>query len=70
MSGERESGMGGRWVTEREYARLFSLTKGTLSNWRFRDKKEGRDEAAPGMPRYRRFGRAVRYWVSDEDLKG
>jgi len=53
----------GRWVTERTYAEIHGLAKATLANWRFRDGRAGRNEAAPGYPRYRRFGRAVRYWL-------
>jgi hypothetical protein len=53
----------GRWITERQYAELTSISKQTLANWRFRDKKAGRSGAAPGFPVYRRFGRSVRYWV-------
>jgi hypothetical protein len=56
----------GRWVTERTYAQVHGLTKGTLSNWRFRDRLAGRNEAAPGFPWYRHFGRAVRYWLPAE----
>ena len=60
----------GRWITERQYAELHGLTKGTLSNWRHRDHMSGRIEAAPGFPRYRRWGRAVRYWLPLESDGG
>jgi hypothetical protein len=53
----------GRWVTELAYAEHFSLSRQTLINWRYRDSHAGRTEAQPGFPRYRRFGRAVRYWL-------
>jgi hypothetical protein len=57
----------GRWVTAKVYARTYGLTEDTLGNWRWRDRQAGRDEAQPGFPRYRRFGRAVRYWLLAED---
>ncbi len=60
----------GRWVTEREYAALHSLHPATLCNWRFRDRKAGRTEAAPGFPAYRRFGKAVRYWLASDERGG
>ncbi|MCS7316269.1 MAG: hypothetical protein NZ554_12420 [Bryobacteraceae bacterium] len=57
------------WVTAREYARLTGLSMQTLANWRSQDRKAGRQEAAPGKPVYRRFGRAVRYLVPAEWLQ-
>ena len=57
----------GRWVTERAYAEWHGLSKQTLTNWRWRDRKAGLSEAAAGYPQYRRFGRAVRYWLPSED---
>jgi len=56
----------GRWVTERVYADQYGLSRQTLTNWRYRDLKAGRTEAAPGFPRYKRFGRAVRYFLPGE----
>lgn len=53
----------GRWVTERTYAEIHGLAKNTLANWRWRDRVAKRPEAAPGTPQYRRFGRAIRYWL-------
>lgn len=53
----------GRWVTERTYAEIHSLAKGSLANWRFRDRRAGRTEALPGYPRYKYWGTAVRYWL-------
>lgn len=53
----------GRWVSAKEYARLTGLSVQTLANWRSQDRKAGRQGAAPDKPVYRRFGRAVRYWV-------
>jgi hypothetical protein len=50
-----------RWVTEQAYATIHSISRQTLTNWRYQDKRAGRDHAAPGFPEYRRFGRAVRY---------
>ena len=56
----------GKWVTERAYSEKFGLARATLTNWRYRDHLAGRSEAAPGYPQYRRFGRAVRYWLPAE----
>jgi len=56
----------GRWVTEKTYALAFNLSRQTLANWRFRDRKAGRSEAQADFPQYKRFGRAVRYWVPHE----
>src|ERR1700733_2745164 len=53
----------GRWITETEYARIHALSRQTLCNWRYQDRKAGRKEARRGFPQYRRFGRAVRYWL-------
>ena len=53
----------GRWVSEKAYAESKGLAPQTLCNWRYRDRLAGRTEAAPGYPIYRRFGRAVRYWM-------
>jgi hypothetical protein len=55
----------GRWVNERDYAAHFGIARQTLANWRWLDLQAGRSEAAPGFPRYRRFGRAIRYWLDD-----
>lgn len=54
----------GRWVTERVYAEYHGLARQTLTNWRYRDRKAGRNHAEPGYPQYSYFGRAVRYWVA------
>ena len=56
----------GRWVTAKLYSEIYNLPVPTLSNWRFHDKKAGRTEAAPGFPKYFRFGRSVRYWVPSD----
>jgi len=56
----------GRWITERQYAELHSISRQTLSNWRFRDRRAGRSSASPGYPVYRRFGRAVRYYLIED----
>lgn len=56
----------GLWVSEKEFARVHGLARQTLCNWRFRDRRAGRDCAGPGYPQYRRFGRAVRYWLAKE----
>ena len=42
----------------------------TLANWRYRDRMAGRSGALPGYPQYRRFGRAIRYWIEDEQNGG
>jgi hypothetical protein len=55
-----------KWVSESEYARIHGLSRQTLTNWRWRDAKEGRKEALPGFPEYRRFGRAVRYRIETQ----
>jgi hypothetical protein len=56
-------GSAGQWVSEKVYASSKQLSAQTLTNWRYRDRLAGRSEAAPGYPIYRRFGRAVRYWM-------
>jgi len=53
----------GSWVTEIAFAEHFNISRQTLSNWRWQDSLIGRDGAAPGKPQYRRFGRAIRYWL-------
>jgi hypothetical protein len=53
----------GKWVTAKEYARLHGLAEATLGNWRFQDAQAGRAQAKAGYPQYKRFGRAVRYWL-------
>jgi hypothetical protein len=58
--------MAGVWVTERVYSELHSISRQTLSNWRYRDKAAGRSGAALGFPVYRRFGRAIRYWLPND----
>ena len=58
----------GRWVTDRIYSELHNISRQTLANWRFRDRRAGRSGAPPGYPVYRYFGGAVRYFVrSDYD---
>lgn len=57
----------GRWVPTREYGAIYSLPPQTLDTWRYKDSLAGRSEALPGYPRYRRYGRAVRYWVPAQD---
>jgi hypothetical protein len=56
----------GRWVTEKTYSAAYSICKQTLTNWRYRDRLAGRAGALPGYPVYRRFGRAIRYWLPAE----
>jgi len=57
----------GRWVTEKQYSEIHSIPKASLANWRFRDRMAQRPGAAPGMPQYRHFGRAVRYWLPPDE---
>jgi hypothetical protein len=49
------------WVTEKEYARLHGLSRQTLTNWRYRDRRAGRREAPAGYPQYKYFGQPFRY---------
>ena len=53
----------GRWVTDAEFSAHTSISRQTLANWRHVDSKAGRDAAAPGYPKYKRFGRCIRYWI-------
>jgi hypothetical protein len=55
------------WITASQYAELHSMSKQTLANWRYADLRAGRQEAAPGYPKYRRFGGSVRYLRDDID---
>lgn len=57
----------GKWVSAKVYATFFGLSQDTLGNWRWRDRRAGRSEAVPGFPVYRRFGRAVRYWLPSQN---
>lgn len=61
-----EQGAAGRWVTAAVYARVAGISTNTLANWRYQDRKAGRNEAEPDKPRYRYFGSAVRYWLPAE----
>jgi len=56
--------MQGRWLTEKQAAQLLGLAPSTLRAWRVR---EARGEQQPVLP-WRRFGRAVRYWIGPELL--
>jgi hypothetical protein len=60
---QQQSQRVGRWVTAKVYAATYGLSEDTLGNWRWKDRIAGRSQAAPGYPLYRRFGRAVRYWL-------
>ncbi|MEK7751250.1 MAG: hypothetical protein AAB654_04990 [Acidobacteriota bacterium] len=51
-------------MTDRAYSELHGISRQTLANWRFRDRKAKRVSAPPGYPAYRYFGAAVRYWLS------
>jgi len=46
----------------RELAELYSVRETTLAQWRHRTKKE---PTAPRGPKFRKFGRLVRYAESD-----
>jgi hypothetical protein len=56
----------GTWTTARRYAGFFGVDEQVLANWRYRDKKAGRETAMPGYPQYRRFGKAIRYFVPED----
>jgi hypothetical protein len=56
---------GGKWVTESVFANISGLARQSLTNWRARDRKVGRQQAALGYPQYVYFGGAVRYWLPD-----
>ncbi|MGB9609366.1 MAG: hypothetical protein ACPL7M_00220 [Bryobacteraceae bacterium] len=68
MRNEADASTAIRWITAAELARLLGLHPQTLANWRCRDRREGRDAAAPGRPVYRRFGGCVRYAVSESGV--
>ena len=55
-----------RWVTEASYSEIYSISRQTLANWRYRDRRSGRTEAPSGFPKYRRFGKAIRYLLEGE----
>lgn len=59
----------GRWVTAAEYAAHIGVSVQTLANWRWQDRKAGRDGPGPGKPLYRRFGRSVRYLLPEEEQR-
>jgi hypothetical protein len=63
----REPSRAGRWVTAAEYAAFAGVSVQTLADWRWQDRKAGRDGPAPGKPLYRRFGRAVRYFLAEPE---
>jgi hypothetical protein len=56
----------GRWVMEARYSEIYSISRQTLANWRYRDRRSGRTEAVSGFPKYRRFGKAIRYLLEGE----
>jgi hypothetical protein len=60
----------GRWVTDRDFSALTGIGRQTLANWRSADAKAGRDHAQPGFPVYRRWGRAIRYFVAPDVERG
>jgi len=60
-----------QWLPEREVARMLRLSEDALRNWRSQDMRIGRVWPQPGRGGliWRRFGRTVRYLLSD-DLAG
>jgi hypothetical protein len=53
------------WLSSRECAQVLGLNECTLRLWRMIDKRRGIDgwnQPGRGGLRYRRVGRAVRYW--------
>jgi len=61
-----------KWVKDTEAAALLGLSPGTLRNWRTEDVKAGRVWPQPGRGglRWRKFGGAVRYYLSTELVEG
>jgi len=57
-----------KWTNDVEMARLLRLSPGCLRNWRVADSREGRGWLQPGRGglRWRRFGRSVRYLLTEE----
>jgi hypothetical protein len=60
---------GVRWVSEKVFAEIHGLSRQTLTNWRYKDRRAGRSEAPAGFPQYRYFGSTVRYRLDEEDLE-
>lgn len=58
------------WVTEREYARFFSLNRQSLANWRWADRRLGLKSARPGYPTYKYIGGTVRYLLDRSTRPG
>lgn len=63
-----------RHLTARELAALTGIREGTLAAWRSRENK--RPDSKPIGPRWKRFGRAVRYpesgvseWMGQRELR-
>lgn len=56
----------GEWVDEYTIAKLLKLNPSTLRTWRWLEAKDG---VRRGGLTWRRFGRAIRYWVTP-DLVG
>jgi len=52
-----------RWITARELARLTGIAEQTLRNWAYLDRRAGCEGGRPGYPRWKRFGKCVRYKV-------
>jgi hypothetical protein len=62
----------GKWVTPEKYEEFSDVKVAVLCNWRSQDKKQGRKGPLPGSgkPVYRRFGKAIRYFLPDDPLDG
>lgn len=61
-----------KWITDIEMSRLLGLSAGCLRNWRVEDVRAGRVWPKPGRGGllWRRFGRSVRYLLSEELVGG
>lgn len=55
----------GEWVSEHAIARMLKLNPSTLRTWRWLEAKDG---VRRGGLTWRRFGRAIRYWVTPDLL--
>jgi len=55
----------GAWLTEAQYAAKYGISRQTLTNWRYVDRKNGRTSAPDGFPIYKKFGNCVRYFDTE-----
>jgi len=60
-----------KWLRDTEVAKLLNVSPGSLRNWRTADRKAGRlwPQAGYAGLRWKKFGKVVRYLLS-EDLAG